>query len=101
MEEAQKTLAEAVTYQIDGVDTDPMYAKITPLDFKSRKISITFDTPYFEKYWNAAHLVETKPEYRYDTFAGYAATQDELNMKFMNSDCKKKKMDTKLKRLLR
>lgn len=103
MEEAHQTLAEAITYQIDGVDKDPIYVKITPCNFNSYKEITKKDrTIKFEMTtWSTSHLVESKPEYRYDTFAGYAATQDKLNMKFMNSDCRKNKMNTKLKRLLR
>jgi hypothetical protein len=66
----------SITYQINGVDTDPMSVTFTPCDFNSykeitkeeRTISITFDAvPLDDKFirhtWNAAHLVESKPEY--------------------------------------
>lgn len=105
-------ITASITYQFNGIDIDPITATFTPTDFKSYKeitkedrgihfeIECTPVDPVFIK-WVGTHLVETKPEYRYDTLAGYAATSDKLNIKFMNTSCKKKKMDTKLKRLLR
>jgi len=95
-------IVTSITYQINGIDTDPEILKFTPLDFKERRISITFDAPVDKSfYWNAAKLADSKPEYIQDTFSGTAITLDELNSKYMNSDCSINKMNTRLKRLLR
>jgi hypothetical protein len=96
----------SITYQINGIDTDPAYLRLTPIDFKSRKISITFDAvpldPEFVRYtWNSAHIVKDEPEYRMDTITGEAMTPEEYIKQFMYSDCRRKKMDVKLKRYLR
>jgi hypothetical protein len=98
--------ATSVTYQINGVDTDPEYLTLTPIDFKSRSIHIEFDAvpldPKFIRYaWNSAHIVKDKPEYRMDTISGEAMTPEEYIRRFMYSDCRRKKIDVKLKRYLR
>jgi hypothetical protein len=96
-------IAAEITYQINGEDVDPHSLK--PIDFKDRKISITFDVPvdpsFIQYAWNAAHLTETKSEYSFDESTKQITPMDKTNRYYMDINRKKKRIDTRLKRLLK